>query len=212
MAAMATGLRRTPKQRRSTETRDAIVEAAARVFAEVGLERATIARIAEVAGVSPGSMYQYFASKEALVIAILERETEVQKQMLVDLAGRLGTEDVPALVRAFVDESLRQLESKRALNRVLLQEVPRLAGFGPSQSIDQASAHSVRLLFELGRARLVPRDLDLAAMLVVRAFRYSTIALLDEPLPDDRREAFIDELSDLLLAYLLLPRTWHRAE
>jgi len=205
---MSEGARRTPKQRRSTETRGAIVEAAARVFAELGLERATIARIAEVAGVSPGSMYQYFASKDALIVAILERETETQQRMLIELASRLGTEDLPALVRAFVGESLVQLESKRALNRVLLHEVPRLSGLAISHSIDVAAARSVRLLFELGRSRLVPRDLDLAALLVVRAFRYTTIALLEEPLPDDRRAAFVDELSDLLLAYLLLPRTW----
>lgn len=206
---MTEGARRTPKQRRSTETRDAIVEAAARVFAELGLEKATIAKIATVAGVSPGSMYQYFESKESLIVAILERETESQQRMLLELASRLGTEDLPALVRAFVRESLVQLESKRALNRVLLHEVPRVAGLGITHSIDVSVARSVRLLFELGRARLVPKDLDLAALLVVRAFRYTTIALLEDPLPEERREAFVSELSDLLLAYLLLPRAWN---
>lgn len=200
--------RRTPRQERSRATRDAIVEAAGRVFAEVGLERATTARIAEVAGVSPGSMYQYFPGKDALVTALFEREAEEQRGAFVEMAAELGTDDAPRLIRALVDWSIRELEAKKDLNRVLLDEVPRVSGLQQSRAIDQLAAKSVRLLLEIGKVRVQPRDLDVAAMLVVRAFRYTIIPLLDEPVTGRKREAFVDELTDLIAAYLLAPRPW----
>lgn len=200
--------RRTPRQRRSKATRDAILEAASRVFTEVGLERATTARIAEVAGVSPGSLYQYFPSKQVLVTALFERETDDQIRGFLELAAEAGVDDVPKLVREHVARAVAIFESKRSLYTVLLDEVPRVSGLRPTQAIDHRVAKQLRLLLELGRARIAPRDLDTAAMLLVRAFRYTLMPIIYEPFEDDRREAFIDELSDMLLAYLLAPRTW----
>ncbi len=201
--------RRTPRQERSKATREAIVEAAARVFSEVGLERATTARIAEVAGVSPGSMYQYFPSKEALVTALFEREVEEQTQAFLAIAQEHGTGDVPMLIRTLVEWAIDDILKKRALARVLVEEVPRLAGLDPSRHVDLLAAKSLRTLLELARPVAQPRDLDVASVLVVRAFRYGIIgALLDGPLEGARRSAFVDELTDLLATYILSPRPW----
>src|SRR5690242_3376512 len=67
--------RRKPQRERSQATHDAIVEAAASLFAQTGLRAATTNRIAQRAGVSVGSLYQYFPSKHALLIALYERES-----------------------------------------------------------------------------------------------------------------------------------------
>jgi AcrR family transcriptional regulator len=199
--------RRKPRQDRSRATRDAIVEAAARVFAELGLARATTARIAEVAGVGPGSMYQYFPSKDSLVVAIYEREALEQHAAFVQMAAELGTDDVAGLVRAFVEWTIRQFELKKDLNRVFLDELPR-AGFDHQRAIDQLASQTVRGLLEIGGARVRPANRDAAALVVVRAFRYLLISFLTEPLRPEERDAFVDELVDLLSAYLLAPRTW----
>lgn len=204
--------RRTPRQERSRATRDAILEAAARVFAEVGLERATTARIAEVAGVSPGSMYQYFPSKDALISALFTREAEEGFRMFGAIAAELGTTDAPRLIRALVACMVDQLESKLELNRVLLEEVPRVTGLGQSRAVDRVVANAVQLLLEAGKDRMQARDLEIAAMLVVRTFRYNIIPLLSEPVTGKKREAFIDELSELIGVYLLAPRPWRQAE
>lgn len=69
-----TELRKTPRQARSEASFGAIVEAAARILADEGARRLTTNRIAQRAGVSVGSLYQYFPNKQAIVRAILERE------------------------------------------------------------------------------------------------------------------------------------------
>jgi AcrR family transcriptional regulator len=67
--------RKTPRQQRSTETVNVILEAAARVLERHGLAGFTTNAVAERAGVSIGSLYQYFPSKEALTATLIRRET-----------------------------------------------------------------------------------------------------------------------------------------
>jgi len=62
-----------PQQDRSKVTVDAILTATARILTQEGYDRATTNRIAELAGVSIGSLYQYFPSKEALVTSLAEQ-------------------------------------------------------------------------------------------------------------------------------------------
>src|ERR1700733_5846515 len=71
-----TAPRKKPRQGRSQATVDAILVATARVLCATGYDRASTNRIALAAGVSVGSLYQYFPSKEALVAALVERHID----------------------------------------------------------------------------------------------------------------------------------------
>jgi len=70
---MAVDQRKSAKQERSRFTIEAILEATARIVGQVGLDRATTNRIAELAGVSIGSLYQYFPGKEAILGELIDR-------------------------------------------------------------------------------------------------------------------------------------------
>src|SRR5215471_19293099 len=86
-----TAPRKKPRQERSHATVDAILDATARVLCTIGYDRASTNRIALAAGVSVGSLYQYFPSKEALVAALIERHVEqmtsLVKSKIVEVAG-----------------------------------------------------------------------------------------------------------------------------
>jgi AcrR family transcriptional regulator len=204
--------RRVPRQSRSRETADAIVEAAARVFAEMGLERATTTRVAEVAGVSVGSLYQYFPDKQSLIKAIFERESARLERALMKLIEERGLADIPPLVRAYVEVTLQTFEESASLYSVLLNEVPRVHGIDATHEVDIAVSRRLRLLLELGRHRVAPRDLEIASLLLVRALRYNTIPVLRDPLSGEQRERYIDELTSLLCAYLFAPRHHWRGD
>ena len=93
MAARARTIpRKTPVQERSRDTVEAILAATARVLVKEGYEGASTNRIAVAAGVSIGSLYQYFPSKEAVVAAAIERHTQELSQVvlraLLDVSGR----------------------------------------------------------------------------------------------------------------------------
>jgi AcrR family transcriptional regulator len=97
-------VRRKPSQARSEQTVQVIFEATAHVLHEVGEAALTTNRIAERAGLSIGTLYQYFDSKEAIVLAILSRTREKVLQDLDQLMARAEAElmDPQQLLRSYV--------------------------------------------------------------------------------------------------------------
>src|ERR1700691_6490396 len=77
-----TSPRKKPRQQRSQATVECILDATARVLCSTGYDRASTNRVALAAGVSVGSLYQYFPSKEALVAALVERHVEEMTSLL----------------------------------------------------------------------------------------------------------------------------------
>jgi AcrR family transcriptional regulator len=155
--------RKLPRQARSTETVAVIVEAAARILEKRGLDGFTTNAVAEEAGVSIGSLYQYFPRKDALVGALIVRETS---QLIADAeaAGkrRSGTAALSALIRACIVHQFR----RPVLARLLDFEEARLPSDDASQRVN-ARVHSI-VLQVLSRSDL-PRQasLNLAALDVV---------------------------------------------
>jgi len=78
-----------PQQQRSKALVDTLLEATARILERSGLEETSTNEIARVAGVSVGSLYQYFPSKEALVAALIERKVEMDFRELGEAVEKL---------------------------------------------------------------------------------------------------------------------------
>ncbi|MFV1978760.1 MAG: TetR/AcrR family transcriptional regulator [Myxococcota bacterium] len=127
--------RRDAKQERAKQTIEAIVEAAAQVLIERGYESATTNRIAERAGVSVGSLYQYFSDKDAVFERLLERQ-----------AARL----VEGFARFEPDPRRPLRETLRDLLRLSIS----INEYGPEVSRDLASAPNDLLRHHVSRARL----------------------------------------------------------
>jgi AcrR family transcriptional regulator len=120
-------MRKAPRQQRSRATVDVIVEAAARVLARRGWARFTTNEIAAVAGVSVGSLYQYFPDKLSIAEAIRQRHLDA---VLAALAGPADAEQPATLARRvahFVDGVIAAHALDQALHRVLVDEVPLAA-------------------------------------------------------------------------------------
>jgi AcrR family transcriptional regulator len=102
--------RRNPKQRRSQETVRFVLDAAVRILIRDGVNAVTTNRIAEVAGVSVGSIYQYFPDKHAIFVALHERHVaevgEVVEQSAVKHIGASSADLWSALIGAMVDMHL----------------------------------------------------------------------------------------------------------
>jgi len=120
-------LRKRPLQARSRETVEAILGAAARIFEAHGFAAGTTNRIAELAGVSIGTLYQYFSDKESVAIALLDRHVGEIGNRLDAWVGRvLSVElDLHGALADYVRE-MRDLHAGRPrLQHILLEEIPR---------------------------------------------------------------------------------------
>ena len=118
--------RKKPSQARSRATVEAVLAAAAQVFQRQGYAGATTDRIAERAGVSVGSLYQYFPNKDAILVALAERHIDAGFALVRELLAE-ALSDVPPLssvLRRFVLAMIALHEREPELHRVLFEEAP----------------------------------------------------------------------------------------
>lgn len=118
-------MRKQPRQARSREMVQRIVTAARTVLIEEGYDRFATNRVAAKAGISPGSLYQYFPDKQAILEVVIDQYWEqLAEQIELSLSQRVD-EFSPASAREVINALLTALESDPALLQVLLEELPR---------------------------------------------------------------------------------------
>src|SRR5215510_14243891 len=142
---------------------DALLEATARVLVKEGYDRASTNRIAEAAGVSIGSLYQYFPSKEALVAAVIDRHMGEMLQLVRDALLEVASHPVERGVRKLVTVMIDAHRVDPRLHRVLQEQIPRTGRLENIEALDQEASALVRVYLEAHREEVGVADLDLAA-------------------------------------------------
>jgi AcrR family transcriptional regulator len=195
----ATGVepRKRPRQARSRALYARILDEAARIFDAFGYHATTTNDIADAAGVSVGSLYQYFPNKDAVLVALAERHLDEVRPLLEELSRALRSElpDARALSRAIVDagmawnatDRLHQLLWRAPRSKALVERLGEI----DDQMITDLEWHLVRFGHDPEVARL-------RAQLVVTTIE---AVVHSEPVQGDRtRQAA--ELVDLCAAYI----------
>lgn len=194
--------RKRPAQARSQATVEAILDGTARVLVEEGYDRASTNRIAARAGVSVGSLYQYFPSKEALVGALIDRhQAEMMGVFLrqVDLAR-----DAPVRVaaRAVVSATVDAHLVAPKLHRILGEQIPRVGRLASQmEQLDLQAAGIVRAYLDAHADELRVRDLDISTFVVVHAVESVVHRAIAVPREIDR-DALVDALVDMVSRFL----------
>ena len=166
---MAEGRRRRPRQARSRATVDAILEAAAQVLTEHGPQGATTNRIAERAGVSVGTVYQYFANKRALFTALGDRFLEGMGAAFSQAVGRHGSAPWGTLPRALLGDVLDRVATDPVLHGMLHVTAVPPRDFEGIEQLERAAAKQIALIFSTHPgARAAFPDPELAARVLVR--------------------------------------------
>ena len=197
--------RKNASQARSRATVDALIEATARILVRDGFDKASTNRIAEAAGVSVGSLYQYFPSKEALVAAVIDRHNQDLMKVVRGALAEIAAEPVEQAVRKLVAAAIEAHRVDPRLHRVLAEQTPHV---GVNENVGALS----RETFDLFRAYLARHsdelrvvDLELAAFMCVTSIEALThTAVLHRPdvLSDDAVGTLVDEATRLVVRYL----------
>ena len=196
--------RKKPHQAHAQASVSAILEAAIRVFEREGPDAATTTRVAEVAGVSVGTLYQYFADRQAIVDALQEREFERALALMSDVLSRDNLRASPKKTIERVIRGLASLyESQPALHRTLAMDGLRSVASNRVQAFDIRVIAIVRHFLSATGAPMRRKNLDAAAFIAFQAVRATMLAsLLERPAGVDS-EALVQELADLLMRYLV---------
>jgi len=148
---------------------DALLDATTRVLLKEGWDGLTTNRVAQVAGVSVGSLYQYFASKESLMHEVLQRWGLKVMEEMTELSSALADasveEGVPILVRVALDIN----RSDMKLHKALREQVPRVGALDALEQLNRRLADLLAVWLGRHEAELGVDDPALAAHVVVQA-------------------------------------------
>jgi AcrR family transcriptional regulator len=193
--------RKSPVQARSTASVDAILEATIQVLLSVGKERLTTTRVALRAGVSVGTLYQYFPNKSALLKAVLRRHLnqvmEATERVCREQAGNSLEEMAAALINAFLEAKMRDAKTSVALYSVSSD----VDGVKIQQQMGLMSNKAIVAMLESAREPLM-KDPQLVASMLQGAMAGVSRRLLESGAPEKQFESLRQELIFLVSAYL----------
>lgn len=201
-ARAPTRVYRQPQQARAKETVDALLSATKTLLVQKGVEGATTNAIAELAGVSIGSLYQYFPSREA-IIAELSRRHVAQVLALIfaevdALAGASLRVGARRLIQLMIDVHRQDPE----LHSAIEASHPRLAARAQLAQVEAQVMATARAYLENHRAELAVDDLDRAAFLVVTTIEAVTHEATFRRPDLLESDALVDDITRLVLGYL----------
>ncbi len=184
--------RRIPRQARAAETAAAILEAAAQILEAGGLAGFTTNAVAERAGVSIGTLYQYFADKKAILLALAQQEIQsTLAELRQPTDPQTPEERVRQTVRAIINAFRGRLRVRKAVVEALLAQ-----GMGVELMAPVAIfiAHHPR--------SLMPALTNEQIFVLSRAVMSTIRAAVLEEQPFFRSQVFEDEVVRLGAAYL----------
>jgi AcrR family transcriptional regulator len=197
--------RRSPSQARAQDTVDALLIATKTLLIRGGVEAATTNAVAKLAGVSIGSLYQYFPSREALIAELSRRHVaSVLRLLFGEIDALLGTSihvGARRLIKLMIDIHRQDPE----LHAAIEASHPGLGARAQLMQMDEQVMSMARAYLERHRAELVVTDLDRASFVVVTTVEALTHdACLKRPdlLEND---AMVDDITRLILGYLTDP-------
>ena len=202
---LQTNPRKEASQERSRSTVDALLEATARVLLNEGYDKASTNRIAEVAGVSIGSLYQYFPSKEALVAAVIDRHTQQISRVTRNAVVKMAASPIEVAAREFVSLGIEGHRVNPKLHAVLSEQIPRVGRLENIEANLREGYALVRGYLEAHREEIDVADLDLAAFVlvtVVEALTHAAVLRRPDILAGDKARQFVDDVTRLVVRYL----------
>ena len=193
--------RRKPKQARSADLVSAILEAAIQVLAKEGVRRFTTTRVAERAGVSVGSVYQYFPNKASILFRLQADEWRQTTEMLTNIlqdAQKPPLERLRILVHAFLQSECEEAEVRTALSDA--------APFYRDTPEAHAARSAIDDIFHVFMQEALPSCSEsaraLAGELVMTTFSAVGKQFSESPRTPAEIHGYSEALADMLCAYL----------
>ena len=194
--------RKLPKQSRSRVTVEAILAATTHILVEEGYDKANTNRIAEHAGISIGSLYQYFPNKESLMTALMDQHAQEMAELVGTKLDRLFDSPLEIAIPELITAVVAAHAINPRLHQVLSEEIPRSERSPQMHKADERVTTLIRAYLERWRDQIQPQNIDLTVFILSRTVdSLCHAAVIEHPhLVCDSQ--FEQEVSNLLLAYL----------
>jgi AcrR family transcriptional regulator len=193
---------RKPRQARARFTRESLIDAAAQVLKDQGYDSFNTNRVAERAGVSIGSLYQYFPHKQALIEAIVIRHVTLLAGSIAASLAQARSMPIGEAMDMLVQATLDVYASDLDLHRIVHEQIPlQQAEAAVSNTLDQL-IHWVAELLTSHQSSMRPMNHSIAANMIVHLIKDTTCRIMLGALRPESMEQAKKELCLMVRAYL----------
>jgi len=193
--------RKSPKQARAQQLVDAVLDAAVQVLMKEGAQRFTTARVAERAGVSVGSLYQYFPNKAAILFRLQSDEWRQTSALLRGILEDRATPP-PARLRRLVHAFIRSECEEAAVRTALADAAPLYRDAPEAIEAKAESAGIFRAFLDEALPHLDKTRRALAGDLIKTTLREVGSNFSETPRSPDEITTYSEAVADMLCAYL----------
>ena len=195
--------RKKPVQERAKETVETIITATAHILDKEGFEKVSTNKIAEKAGISVGSLYQYFPTKDAIFAFMMDRYVQSQTDIINKiLAENDQSQDLKETIRMIVVAVTESKRKQSKFNRMFAQ---KLLSFSNYEALNRQDDHLIALFKEYLKpfGKEVRNDnMDLMLYFVIQSVKCLPISLLFQSRFDFKDPRVDDELVELVYRYM----------
>ena len=187
--------RKTPKQMRSQGMVDAILEATTRILKKRGYSETNTNMIAEVAGVSVGSIYQYFPNKESIIATLHQRHALQMRDIMIHVLSRSENKTLREAMKALVKAHIEAHMVEPELHHILEIQFPFLHFQKDNNIADHDFHNRVQTLLEKHRHEIRRPNLELAVYIVIRMIN----SLVHQAILELPRHSTMSEIKDAIV-------------
>ncbi len=195
--------RKEPNQDRARETVENIVEATAHILEKEGFEKISTNKIAEKAGVSIGSLYQYFPTKESIFSFMMEKYIHSQTQMIDRIMEERKTnQDLKETVRIIISAIMESKIKQARFQKMFAVKVLSFAGY---ESLNRQDDHLISVFqkyLEPFEKEVRKENLDISLYFVIQSVKTLPIAIMFQDRLKVSDPRVTDELVELVYRYL----------
>lgn len=194
--------RKLPQQERSRETVEAILIATTHILIKEGYATANTNKIAERAGVSIGSLYQYFPSKEAIVAALIERHAQSMVGLIEAKLKSVSDAPLEIALPELVKACINAHTINPRLHKVLIEQVPRIGQLERVTEVEKQVTLLIGSYLEDKQEQIQPENINLAAFILAHTLETLIHTAVLKEAEVSLSQEFTQEVTVLLLRYL----------
>ncbi len=195
-------MRKEPNQDRAIDTMDSIIKATAHILEKEGFEKTSTNKIAAKAGVSIGSLYQYFPTKDSILALMMDRymkgEIEMIDRVLREKCSRTLKETIRDLLTAI-------MKSKKVSKRFTKIFAQKLFGFDKIDALKKVDEHMLELFkihIKPFEAEIRTENLDMALWMSIQCVKVIPVSIMFNENYDLEDPVVLDEMVHLIYQYL----------
>lgn len=195
-------LRKEPNQERSQETMENIVQATAHILEKEGFEKTSTNKIAAKAGVSIGSLYQYFPTKESIIALMMDKYMKSEIEMIDRVLKEKKSENLKDTIHALIVAVLNSKKKTKRFTKIFAQ---KMFGFNKVDALHKVDEHMIALFkihIEPFKSEIRTENLDMSLYMCIQCVKVIPVSFMFHENYDLDDPRVLDELVHLVYSYL----------